>query len=163
MASVAVAPPQAAAAPPKSPPKLKNDKGKLTELHGEPPIVIKRNDNGYLTRGRMLGEGGFARVYAATDSLTGLQKAVKVISKEQLKSTKTKSKVGLLSYPGSRLYKRLTPHDMLFSLSSAFNVNSCLPRLNSTRSWTTQTLSSSNAVSRIRVVYTCSSSYALTG
>lgn len=94
MASAAVAPPQAATAPPKSPPKLKNDKGKLTELHGEPPMIIKRNENGYLTRGRMLGEGGFARVYAATDSITGLQKAVKVISKEQLKSTKTKSKVG---------------------------------------------------------------------
>lgn len=93
MASAAVAQPQAAAAPPKSPPKLKNDKGKLTELHGEPPMIIKRNENGYLTRGRMLGEGGFARVYAATDSITGSQKAVKVISKEQLKSTKTKSKV----------------------------------------------------------------------
>lgn len=87
----AVAAPQA----PRSPPRLKNDKGKLTELHGEPPLIIKRNDNGYLTRGRMLGEGGFARVYAATDSLTGLQKAVKVISKEQLKSTKTKTKVSL--------------------------------------------------------------------
>lgn len=95
MASAAVAPPQATAAPPKSPPKLKNDKGKLTELHGEPPVIIKRNENGYLTRGRMLGEGGFARVYAATDSITGSQKAVKVISKEQLKSTKTKSKVSL--------------------------------------------------------------------
>jgi serine/threonine protein kinase len=96
MASAAVAMPIAAVsatAPPKSPPKLKNDKGKLTELHGEPPITIKRNENGYLTRGRMLGEGGFARVYAATDSLTGAQKAIKVISKEQLKSTKTKSKV----------------------------------------------------------------------
>ena len=80
-------------APPKSPPKLKNDKGKLTELHGEPPMIIKRNENGYLTRGRMLGEGGFARVYAATDSINGSQKAIKVISKEQLKSTKTKSKV----------------------------------------------------------------------
>ena len=97
MASAAVAPPHAAAAaPPKSPPKLKNDKGKLTELHGEPPLVIKRDENGYLTRGRMLGEGGFARVYAAVDSLTGLEKAIKVISKEQLKSTKTKSKVSLL-------------------------------------------------------------------
>lgn len=93
MASAAVTPPQTAAGPPKSPPKTKTDKGKLTELHGEPPVIIKRNENGYLTRGRMLGEGGFARVYAATDSITGSQKAVKVISKEQLKSTKTKSKV----------------------------------------------------------------------
>lgn len=83
----------ATAAPPKSPPKLKNDKGKLTELHGEPPVTIKRNENGYLNRGRMLGEGGFARVYAATDSLNGAAKAVKVISKEQLKSSKTKGKV----------------------------------------------------------------------
>lgn len=74
--------------------KLKNDKGKLTELHGEPPVVIKRNENGFLNRGRMLGEGGFARVYAATDSISGSTKAVKVISKEQLKSSKTKAKVG---------------------------------------------------------------------
>ena len=80
----------------KSPPKLKNDKGKLTEAHGEPPLMIKRNENGFLNRGRMLGEGGFARVYAATDSLNGAAKAVKVISKEQLKSSKTKAKVSVM-------------------------------------------------------------------
>ena len=97
MAAVGVAveaPP--ANAGPRSPPRLKSDKGKLTEAHGEPPLIIKRNENGHLTRGRMLGEGGFARVYAATDSLNGATKAVKVISKEQLKSSKTKAKVGLL-------------------------------------------------------------------
>lgn len=81
----------AAADPP--PNKPKSDKGKLTELHGEPPLIIQRNENGFLNRGRMLGEGGFARVYAATDSLNGICKAVKVISKEQLKSSKTKAKV----------------------------------------------------------------------
>ena len=86
--------PSAAAASAAEAPKLKNDKGKLTELHGEPPIQIKRNENGILHRGKLLGEGGFARVYEATDSLNGESKAVKVISKEQLKSSKTKAKVG---------------------------------------------------------------------
>lgn len=92
-AAAAVAGAPAGEAVEKEAPRLKNDKGKLTELHGEPPLVIKRNDNGSLTRGRMLGEGGFARVYAATDSVNGATKAVKVISKEQLKSSKTKAKV----------------------------------------------------------------------
>lgn len=105
-AAAAVGAPLAAAAPPKSPPRLKNDKGKLTDLHGEPPLVIKRNENGHLTRGRMLGEGGFARVYAATDSVNGSTKAVKVISKEQLKSSKTKTKVA--SVPSEGLRTRLT-------------------------------------------------------
>jgi serine/threonine protein kinase len=98
MAAVAVEAPAAAPAgssSAKSPPRLKNDKGKLTEAHGEPPLIIKRNENGHLTRGKMLGEGGFARVYAATDSLNGSTKAVKVISKEQLKSSKTKAKVSV--------------------------------------------------------------------
>lgn len=82
-----------AAAQPAEPAK-KAAGGKLTDLHGEPPVTIKRNENGYLSRGKMLGEGGFARVYTASDSLTGTAKAVKVISKEQLKSSKTKAKVG---------------------------------------------------------------------
>lgn len=85
MAASATAAPEAA--------KPKSDKGKLTDLHGEPPLIIKRNENGHLNRGRMLGEGGFARVYAATDSISGQAKAVKIISKEQLKSSKTKAKV----------------------------------------------------------------------
>ncbi|KAK9898570.1 Pkinase-domain-containing protein [Cystobasidium minutum MCA 4210] len=128
MASAAVAhhtqaggPAGAAAAPPKSPPKLKNDKGKLTELHGEPPMIIKRNENGYLTRGRMLGEGGFARVYAATDSITGLQKAVKVISKEQLKSTKTKSKL----FAEIKLHQ-VMDHPNIIKFECCFEDTSCV-------------------------------------
>lgn len=110
-----------AAAPPKSPPKLKNDKGKLTELHGEPPVTIKRNENGYLNRGRMLGEGGFARVYAATDSLNGAAKAVKVISKEQLKSSKTKGKL----FAEIKLHQ-VMDHANIIKFECCFEDSSCV-------------------------------------
>lgn len=70
--------------------------GKLTEAYGEPPAVIKRDrgQTGHLLhRGPLLGEGGFARVYAAVEDCDGTQKALKVISKEQLTTTKNRGKL----------------------------------------------------------------------
>ncbi|GAA98424.1 uncharacterized protein L969DRAFT_17069 [Mixia osmundae IAM 14324] len=86
---------------------------KLTEAHGSPPRIIKRKDGAILKRGRMLGEGGFARVYEAFPTLAsspvvnhtpgsvdriridkqGEVKAVKVVCKQQLKSAKNKAKL----------------------------------------------------------------------
>lgn len=70
--------------------------GKLTEAYGEPPEWVKR-DRGHtrnlLHRGPLLGEGGFARVYAATEHCDGTLKALKVISKDQLKTTKNRGKL----------------------------------------------------------------------
>ncbi|KAK4053369.1 Cell cycle serine/threonine-protein kinase cdc5/MSD2 [Microbotryomycetes sp. JL201] len=68
------------------------DKAKLTEQWGPPPDVITRG-NTLLHRGRLLGEGGFARVYMCTEVDQQAAKALKVIAKEQLKSTKNKSKL----------------------------------------------------------------------
>ena len=66
-------------------------KGKLT-AHGEPPTVIVRDKGGSLQRGEMLGEGGFARVYRATED-DGALKAVKIIAKDQLKTSKNRAKL----------------------------------------------------------------------
>lgn len=41
----------------------------------------------------MLGEGGFARVYSAIEEADGTLKAIKVISKDQLKTTKNRGKL----------------------------------------------------------------------
>jgi len=67
-------------------------KGKLTAAHGEPPTVIVRDKGGSLQRGEMLGEGGFARVYRATED-DGALKAVKIIAKDQLKTSKNRAKL----------------------------------------------------------------------
>ncbi|GAA5830766.1 hypothetical protein JCM11251_001067 [Rhodosporidiobolus azoricus] len=67
-------------------------RAKLTEQWGEPPRQIRR-DNAWLQRGDLLGEGGFARVYLCTEPDGITYKALKVIDKQQLKSTKTKSKL----------------------------------------------------------------------
>lgn len=87
---------QAAAAPKPKP-------GKLSAQHQSPPKIIRRplsstslaSSSAYapLSRGALLGEGGFARVYAATEVESGKHKAVKVISKDQLKSSKTRGKL----------------------------------------------------------------------
>ncbi|KAK4048367.1 Cell cycle serine/threonine-protein kinase cdc5/MSD2 [Microbotryomycetes sp. JL221] len=74
------------------PAKPRSDKAKLTEQWGPPPDVIKRGKH-WLYRGRLLGEGGFARVYLCTEQDNKTAKALKVIAKEQLKSTKNKSKL----------------------------------------------------------------------
>lgn len=66
--------------------------GKLTAAHGEPPTVIVRDKGGSLQRGEMLGEGGFARVYRATED-DGSLKAVKIIAKDQLKTSKNRAKL----------------------------------------------------------------------
>ncbi|TNY19609.1 kinase-like domain-containing protein [Rhodotorula diobovata] len=71
------------------PPK---DRAKLTQQWGEPPTRIRR-DSSWLDRGDLLGEGGFARVYLCTEPDGVSYKALKVIDKRQLKSTKTKSKL----------------------------------------------------------------------
>jgi serine/threonine protein kinase len=75
----------------------KEDKvGKLTQQYGEPPALVKR-DRGHtrnlLHRGPLLGEGGFARVYSAVEAVDGTSKALKVISKQQLKTTKNRGKL----------------------------------------------------------------------
>lgn len=70
--------------------------GKLTQQYGEPPLIITRdrgNTGSLLHRGALLGEGGFARVYGATEATDGTAKALKVISKEQLKTTKNRGKL----------------------------------------------------------------------
>lgn len=36
--------------------QVKQDKGKLTELWGSPPVIIVRDANAQLTRGDLLGE-----------------------------------------------------------------------------------------------------------
>ncbi|SCV67638.1 BQ2448_5249 [Microbotryum intermedium] len=80
-----------------------SDRAKLTEQWGPPPAVIRR-DGEHLHRGELLGEamavmavfkdmGGFARVYLITEPDGITNKAVKVICKEQLRSTKNRSKV----------------------------------------------------------------------
>ncbi|GAA5884164.1 hypothetical protein JCM16303_005950 [Sporobolomyces ruberrimus] len=81
-------------APSKEQPKeeKKKDRSKLTEQWGPPPEQIRR-DNEWLQRGQLLGEGGFARVYLCTEPDGITNKALKVIDKQQLKSTKTKAKL----------------------------------------------------------------------
>ncbi|GAA5917430.1 hypothetical protein JCM5296_001622 [Sporobolomyces johnsonii] len=83
--------------PPAAPaPEKKDDKGKdrakLTQQWGAPPEQIRREGH-WLQRGQLLGEGGFARVYLCTEPDGITNKALKVIDKQQLKSTKTKSKL----------------------------------------------------------------------
>ncbi|BGO99401.1 putative Protein serine/threonine kinase [Rhodotorula toruloides ATCC 204091] len=70
----------------------KSSRNKLTDQWDEPPAQIRRGAV-HLERGRLLGEGGFARVYLCTEPDGKSYKAMKVIHKQQLKSTKTKSKL----------------------------------------------------------------------
>ncbi|GAA5971136.1 hypothetical protein JCM21900_000946 [Sporobolomyces salmonicolor] len=91
------APAATAQQPPAAPPpEKKDDKGKdrakLTQQWGAPPEQIRREGH-WLQRGQLLGEGGFARVYLCTEPDGITNKALKVIDKQQLKSTKTKSKL----------------------------------------------------------------------
>ncbi|GAA5838041.1 hypothetical protein JCM9279_004110 [Rhodotorula babjevae] len=72
--------------------KQPKDRAKLTQQWGEPPTRIRR-DHSWLDRGDLLGEGGFARVYLCTEPDGVSYKALKVIDKCQLKSTKTKAKL----------------------------------------------------------------------
>ena len=70
--------------------------GKLTAQYGEPPEIIKRtrgNRELLLRRGVLLGEGGFARVYTAMEVENGQTKAIKVIDKDQLQTTKNRGKL----------------------------------------------------------------------
>lgn len=70
--------------------------GKLTAQYGEPPEIVKRtrgNRELRLRRGVLLGEGGFARVYTAMEEETGQTKAIKVIDKDQLQTTKNRGKL----------------------------------------------------------------------
>ncbi|GAA5877695.1 hypothetical protein JCM3774_006644 [Rhodotorula dairenensis] len=87
------APAQAAAQPPAQKDKEKEKaRSKLSEQWAEPPKRVRREDV-WLDRRHLLGEGGFARVYLCTEPDGVSHKALKVIDKQQLKSTKTKSKL----------------------------------------------------------------------
>ncbi|BGP24299.1 hypothetical protein Rt10032_c03g1575 [Rhodotorula toruloides] len=70
----------------------KSSRNKLTDQWDEPPAQIRRGAV-FLERGRLLGEGGFARVYLCAEPDGKAYKAMKVIHKQQLKSTKTKAKL----------------------------------------------------------------------
>lgn len=58
----------------------------------DPPQVIVDDHGVEWVRGRLLGSGGFARVYEASNA-AGLFKAFKVVSKKHLQSRKARSKV----------------------------------------------------------------------
>lgn len=112
-----------------SAPKPKS--GKLSQQHKSPPRKIRKpiyddleeqlhpesiyeDEDGkhiYLTRGCLLGEGGFARVYAMKDEVTNKTGALKVVNKEQLKSSKNKGKL----YAEIKLHRAMDhPHIVKF-------------------------------------------------
>ncbi|POW15104.1 hypothetical protein PSTT_02376, partial [Puccinia striiformis] len=80
-------------------------------IHSE---ALYEDDDGkhiYLTRGCLLGEGGFARVYAMKDETTNKMGALKVVNKDQLKSSKNKSKL----YAEIKLHRAMDhPHIVKF-------------------------------------------------
>jgi len=105
--------------------------GKLSQQHKSPPRKIRKpifddveeqlhskelfeDEDGkhiYLTRGCLLGEGGFARVYAMKDETTNKMGALKVVNKDQLKSSKNKSKL----YAEIKLHRAMDhPHIVKF-------------------------------------------------
>lgn len=118
--------------PPPTKPPAKAHPGKLSQQHKSPPRKIRRpifdgeaeervdpstileDESGkfiYLTRGCLLGEGGFARVYAMRDETTKKLGALKVVSKNQLKSSKNKSKL----YAEIKLHRAMDhPHIVKF-------------------------------------------------
>ncbi|KWU46227.1 Pkinase-domain-containing protein [Rhodotorula sp. JG-1b] len=93
-------PPEPRPAPPQAPPAAQAQKdkekekarSKLSEQWADPPKRVRREDV-WLDRRHLLGEGGFARVYLCIEPDGVSHKALKVIDKQQLKSTKTKSKL----------------------------------------------------------------------
>ena len=58
----------------------------------DPPQAVVDNEGVQWTRGRLLGSGGFARVYDVI-SEKGEMRAFKVIAKKHLQSKKTRAKV----------------------------------------------------------------------
>ncbi|KAI9625067.1 hypothetical protein H4Q26_016454 [Puccinia striiformis f. sp. tritici PST-130] len=123
-------PDQQAKGPTKAP-VSKPKPGKLSQQHKSPPRKIRKpifddleeqihsealyeDDDGkhiYLTRGCLLGEGGFARVYAMKDETTNKMGALKVVNKDQLKSSKNKSKL----YAEIKLHRAMDhPHIVKF-------------------------------------------------
>lgn len=87
----------ATAAPPPVPKDREAEKKKKAAAEKpvnlpEPPATVKDAEGVEWTRGKMLGSGGFARVYDAISS-RGEMKAFKVIAKKHLQSKKTRSKV----------------------------------------------------------------------
>ncbi|CAH7666116.1 PLK/PLK1 protein kinase [Phakopsora pachyrhizi] len=122
--------------------------GKLSQQHKSPPRKIRKpifdedllqedptetnssasSSNGvyededgrfiYLTRGCLLGEGGFARVYAMKDERTNRMGALKVVSKDQLKSSKNKSKL----YAEIKLHRAME-HPHIVKFQSCFEDN----------------------------------------
>lgn len=57
-----------------------------------PPVLKDKKNLFYFTKGTVLGEGGFAKCYQVFDQ-KGKPFAAKVISKQNLKSSKAKQKV----------------------------------------------------------------------
>jgi serine/threonine protein kinase len=121
-------PPAKTSAKPAAP---KPKPGKLSQQHKSPPRKIRKpifddveeqihagelheDEDGkhiYLTRGCLLGEGGFARVYAMKDETTNKMGALKVVNKDQLKSSKNKSKL----YAEIKLHRAMDhPHIVQF-------------------------------------------------
>ncbi|PLW06661.1 hypothetical protein PCANC_03127 [Puccinia coronata f. sp. avenae] len=121
-------PPAKTSAKPAAP---KPKPGKLSQQHKSPPRKIRKpifddveeqihagelheDEDGkhiYLTRGCLLGEGGFARVYAMKDETTNKMGALKVVNKDQLKSSKNKSKL----YAEIKLHRAMDhPHIVKF-------------------------------------------------
>ncbi|CAO1612729.1 unnamed protein product [Parajaminaea phylloscopi] len=82
---------QPAAAPAEKKEKKKPAQEKPTSLP-DPPETVRDSDGVEWTRGRMLGSGGFARVYDAISS-RGEMRAFKVIAKKHLQSKKTRQKI----------------------------------------------------------------------
>lgn len=60
----------------------------------DPPQIIVDHSGVEWVRGKLLGSGGFARVYDATNS-KGHMKAFKVVAKKHLQSRKARSKVSV--------------------------------------------------------------------
>ncbi|KAI8589255.1 kinase-like domain-containing protein [Geranomyces variabilis] len=80
------APPVAPASPPRS-------RNRAPSSYPEPPtLLMDRKMGKSYARGELLGEGGFARCYEATDAC-GVRFAVKCVCKASLKSTKQQQKL----------------------------------------------------------------------
>ncbi|KAJ3171979.1 Cell cycle serine/threonine-protein kinase cdc5/MSD2 [Geranomyces variabilis] len=80
------APPVAPASPPRS-------RNRAPSSYPEPPTLLMDRKMGQsYARGELLGEGGFARCYEATDAY-GVRFAVKCVCKASLKSTKQQQKL----------------------------------------------------------------------
>ena len=94
-------------------------RSKLSTTYDEPPEVIVRDKGGTsLTTGKLLGEGGFARVYAASEH-DGTIKAVKVVAKTQLKTSKNRAKL----FTEIKLHQAMA-HENILNLKNVSRIRS---------------------------------------